>query len=401
MAASIFTTVTARQETAATDASLGNSENVNVVGDQVVQHGNLASRFTGVAVTVRDGSVTNADVYVWPQGLLDVAESPSLEASGGTWVATPPEEGDVTFIPIGATPPTPAPDATPTARHLQTRETADGLVVYGTDFGHDWEIRLDNGVTRFFVDGVEDPGGSFSFAMGASVAVDVDGGTFLIGIYPQSVTAWTVTVDGSEPPRVIAGRSTPAQTNDGQPANLWLLALPGSGTGVSRGQGSLPTFVSWPTPLYPDGLFGAGSDGVVSWGITHHSDQCALVKVMGADPTDSGTSDCLPSWYELDRNGGASPLVGGVYGQQHATVAVVLPGETPMTASARTPRCVTVRVESNFANTEFCVFSLQVGETTTVAFGDNGEALGGPIDITARAGVLNLAQGSASATPSP
>ena len=72
-----------------------------------------------------------------------------------------------------------------------------------------------------------------------------------------------------------------------------------------------------------------------------------------------------------------------------------------MTASARTPRCVTVRVESNFANTEFCVFSLQVGETTTVAFGENGEALGGPIDITARAGVLNLAQGSASATQSP
>ena len=68
--------------------------------------------------------------------------------------------------------------------------------------------------------------------MNTSIAVDVDGGTFLIGIYPLSMTAWTVTVDGSEPPRVIAGRSTPAQANDGHPANLWLVALPGSGTGV-------------------------------------------------------------------------------------------------------------------------------------------------------------------------
>jgi hypothetical protein len=237
--------------------------------------------------------------------------------------------------------------------------------------------------------------------MGASVAVDVEGGTFLIGIYPQSVTAWTVTVDGSEPPRVIAGRSTPAQTNDGQPSNLWLLALPGSGTGVSRGPSSLPTFVSWPTPLYPDGLFGAGSDGVVSWGIAHHTDQCALVKVIGAAPNDSGTSDCLPSWYELDRNGDASPLIGGVYGQQRATVTIVLPGETPMTASGRTPDCFTVRVESNFANTEFCVFSLPVGDTTTVTFGENGEALGGPIDITARPGSLTLLQGSATSAASP
>ena len=176
---------------------------------------------------------------------------------------------------------------------------------------------------------------------------------------------------------------------------------PDSGTGVSRGPSSLPTFVSWPTPLYPDGLFGAGSDGVVSWGIAHHTDQCALVKVIGADPTDSGTSDCLPSWYELDRNGDATPLIGGVYGRQNATVAIVLPGETPMTASRRTPRCVTVRVESNFANTEFCVFSLPVGETTTVAFGDERRRFRWTDRHHGPTRVLNLAQGSASATPSP
>ena len=140
---------------------------------------------------------------------------------------------------------------------------------------------------------------------------------------------------------------------------------------------------------------------MVSWGIAHHTDQCALVKVIGADPSDSGTSVCLPSWYELDRNGG-TPLIGGVYGRQNATVTIVVPAETPVTASGRTPNCIPpVRVDSNFATTEFCVFSLPVGETTTVAFGDSGTAFDGPIDITALPGRLNLAQGSASATPSP
>ena len=398
MPASIFVTTASGAEIAKADATLFNSEDLAIVGGQVVQHGNLAGGFTGVDVAGSDGVVTHADVYAWPQNLLTIADSQAFDNAGGIWLATPPQEGDVTFVQGGAAQPTSPPDARATGQHLQTRETDAGLVVYGHDLGHDWEIHLDNGVTRFFVDGVEDPGGSFSFAPGASIAVDVEGGTFLIGIYPRSVTTWTVTVDGSDPRRLIAGRSTPAQANDGQPANLWLVALPGSGTGLSRGLASLPTFDSWPTPLYPDGLFGAGSDAVVSWGITHHTDQCALVKVIGADPSDSGTSVCLPSWYELDRNGG-TPLIGGVYGRENATVTIVVPGETPVTASGRTPDCFTVRVESNFANTEFCVFSLPVGETTTVAFGDSGTAFDGPIDITALPGRLNL--GSASATPSP
>jgi hypothetical protein len=132
-------------------------------------------------------------------------------------------------------------------------------------------------VVRFFVDGVEQPEGSFAFTTGASIAVDVDGGTFLIGVFDRSVTSWSVEVDAtdSEPAHTIDGGSAAAQDASGNPANVWLVALPDSGTGTASGISSLPTFVSWPTPLYPDGLFGAGSDGVVSWGIAHHTDQCA------------------------------------------------------------------------------------------------------------------------------
>ena len=55
------------------------------------------------------------------------------------------------------------PDTAPTSQHLQTRMDDNGkLVVFGHDLGHDWEIRLNNGVTQFFVDGVENPGGGFS-----------------------------------------------------------------------------------------------------------------------------------------------------------------------------------------------------------------------------------------------
>ena len=106
--------------------------------------------------------------------------------------------------------------------------------------------------------------------------------------------SWTVTVDGTEPPQTIEGRYTPAQANDGSPANFWVMALSGIGTGVFDDSDALPMFISWPTPLYPDGYFAAGSDGVVSWGIAHHTDQCALLKVIGADPSDSGTSDACP-----------------------------------------------------------------------------------------------------------
>ena len=46
--------------------------------------------------------MTHADVYAWPQGLLTIASSQAFDGAGGIWVATPPEEGDVTFIQDGA-----------------------------------------------------------------------------------------------------------------------------------------------------------------------------------------------------------------------------------------------------------------------------------------------------------
>jgi len=369
-------------------------------GGGVVQWGTATSAVEGIDL-VTSSATTAATLIAWPDGVRSFpGASGSLD--GSVWYALASERGNVLPRLIGG--PTAAPTASPTnsSDRLKTRETDNGdLVVYGYDLGHDWQIRHHNGELQFFLDGANTPDENFSFTSGASTAIDVEGGTFLIGVFDPSVTSWAVAVDATDaaPTDTIDGRYAPAQDATGRPANLWLIALPDSGTGTASGASSLPTFVSWPANLYPDGLFGAGSDGVVSWGIAHHSDQCALVKVIGADPSDSGTSDCLPSWYELNRNGDASPLIGGVYGQETATVVVVVFGETPVAASGRTIDCFTVRIESNFANTEFCVFSLPVGESTTVAFGEKGDALGGPIQLSAQPGSLDL--GNTTPTGSP
>ncbi|MEO8477224.1 MAG: hypothetical protein ABI572_09250 [Actinomycetota bacterium] len=68
-------------------------------------------------------------------------------------------------------------------------------------------------------------------------------------------------------------------------------------------------------------------------------------------------------------------------------------------ASHHTPDCFTVLMESNFGNTEFCVFSLVVGDTTQVAFGDRADTLGGPIAIHARLGASDLVDASPTASP--
>ena len=361
------------------------------VGDAVVQFGTASNDVTAINVVAPDGGTTRATMLAWPLelGTLPYPVSPP---AGQLWFAQGSTRGEVRPTFADSAPLTPTPTEPPSADSLRTRTTSDGgLVAYGNDLGHDWEIQHGNGEIQFFVDGLHTPEGSFSFSNGASTGVDIDGGTFMIGVFDPSVTSWSVDVDATDsaPAHTIDGRYTPAQDAAGHPANLWLLALPGSGTGTATGASTLPTFVAWPQLLYPDGLFGAGSDGLVSWGIAHHSDQCALVKVIAADPTDSGTSDCLPSWKELSRNGN-TPLIGGFYGEQTATVVIVLPSETPVTVSGRTPDCFTVNMESNFDNTEFCVFSLGADEGTHVAFGEHWNALGGPIELIQRPGALDL-----------
>ena len=209
MPASIFVTTASGAETAKADATLFNSEDVDVVGDQVVQHGNLAGGFTGVDVTGPDGVVTHADVYAWPQDLLTIADSQAFDNAGGIWLATPPQEGDVTFSratrrnrPVDS-------DATP---HRSDTSRPRGRPIlasscHGHDLGHDWEIHRTHGVTFVSSSTASRTGGSFTFSVGASVAVDVEGGTYLSASSPERCPPGPSRVDGSRNQAgLIAGR---------------------------------------------------------------------------------------------------------------------------------------------------------------------------------------------------
>jgi hypothetical protein len=51
-------------------------------------------------------------------------------------------------------------------------------------------------------------------------------------------------------------------------------------------------------------------------------------------------------------------------------------------------------MESNFAGTQFCVFALTVGSSAALSLDANGDPLGGPLTIVARAGSIELTQGA-------
>jgi hypothetical protein len=63
------------------------------------------------------------------------------------------------------------------------------------------------------------------------------------------------------------------------------------------------------------------------------------------------------------------------------------------------PDCTTIHVESNYARTKFCVFPLAVGSSATITLDADGDPLGSPMTIVARAGSIELSQGGANVEP--
>ena len=207
-----------------------------------------------------------------------------------------------------------------------------------------------------------------AFPLLAGGLAAIGGGTFLLSVQDPTVKHLAVTTDATdtEPSTTIAGRWAAAQDNAGEPARIWLVPLPGSGTGTQQMNNDLPTFVSWPSfPPLRDGLmFSAGSDGVVSWALQYRDDRCMLLRTLGADPGDSGTSGCIEPWWNTD----TEAKVFGVAGSSRATMAVVLTHRPPTTVASSQLnsgdlQCVDIDVESNFAGSTICVFPVEVGQT--------------------------------------
>jgi hypothetical protein len=357
--------------------------------------GTSSPRVSAIASVAPDGNRTPATLLPWPDGmrsLVGIDEAAQLD--GSIWYAIVPTPGRLETNLSGATA---TPNGTPSV--LQTRQTETGdIVTYGSNLGHEWELRHENGQIVLYMDGSSTPSGSVDMLNGRWGVIDVGGGSFVIGSFDHSVERLWVTVQGSD--ASIEGGYADAQDRTGAPSRVWLIALPGSGWGtLENGVATRGWWISWPSVvnLHRGAVLRAGGDGTdVSWSLVYQDDHCVQLQVDTSSI--AGMGDCLLPWFDLQRHGGL-PLVGGVYGQGLAVVAVVLPADATI-GSFRTdgdgpsPDCTTIRMESNFAGTQFCVFALTVGSSAALSLDANGDPLGGPLTIVARAGSIELTQGA-------
>ena len=357
----------------------------------------LVSAITSLAP---DGTRTPATLLPWPDGMRSLVRTDeATQLDGSIWYAIVPTPGRLETNVSGAT-------ATPSGTRsvLQTRQTDTGdTVIYGTNLGLEWELRHESGRIVLYVDGSSTPSGSVDMLNGRWSVIDVGGGSFVIGSFDHSVERLWVTVQGSD--ASIEGGYADAQDRTGAPSRVWLIALPGSGWGtLENGVATRGWWISWPSVvnLHRGAVLRAGGDGTdVSWSLVYQDDHCVRLQVDTSSI--AGMGDCLLPWFDLQRNGGL-PLVGGVYGQGLAVVAVVLPADATIGSfttdgGGPDPDCTTIRVESNFAGTQFCVFPLTVGSSAALSLDANGDPLGSPLTILARAGSIELTQGGAKTDP--
>ena len=373
----------------------------------VIHWGTASPDVAGLGEVAPDGSSVSATMFRWPAGIRTLP-GVSGALDGSIWFAIADQRGELHPQIFSSPQQTAGPSASATTAGsaLDYITLANGTVVAtGNDLGHTWEMRANDGTILLLLDGQLIDRGVTSFVNGSSTQIDVTGGTFWIGMHDPTVTSLSVTIDATEaaPASTVAGRWMPTMDNIGAPGRAWIMALPGSGTGLRSIDEDLPGFVSWPTvPLRPGSIMGGGGDGTVSWGLSWQDHQCVLLRVLGADPVDSGTSECLRSWYDLSGNG-EPPQVAGVYGQQHATIAIVMPSDTTVNnascGEAARIQCDEWRMESSYAGTAFWVTTIPVGQDLTLRLDHNGDDLGGPIRIQVTDGGIQVNGVTATASP--
>jgi hypothetical protein len=389
--------------------SVGTVETLDQVGDQVVQWGTVSGRFSGVEIDGPDGTVTKGDLYTWPQSVVEIADPRAFADPTSIWIATPPQEGVVRWVeaPTPTATPTQAPSSqgTPVGQ-LQTRTDANGIdqVIYGNDLGHDWELRQDAGELALSVDGTSY--GSFPMVNGQWREYDVDGGSYIVGMFDNSVDRLVVARTPIGSTGVIVDGRFAVYDGSGEPGRLWFIPLEGTGSGTLRSMNDatpLGWHITWPstTNLTSGSVLRAGGDGITySWSLQWRDDRCA--QLFWQTPHYTQIAGCLPPWSDLAKQGG-TPLIGGQYASDPSGtsgIVLVLPAETSIASFSSNgdqpdPECITIQAESNFAGTGFCVFPLAVGSSATVTLDNNGDPLGGPFRIAAKPGRIELLQGDA------
>lgn len=387
----------------------------------VVQFGTATADVTGIDVDLSAGGTIPATMFPWPTN-SGIPNFPS--GDGSIWFAPTPQRGPVhATYPSAPTSSATVDELSPTApaEPLQTRTDANGdYQVFGNDFGHDWSFTQErDGSLLFSLDGA-DPTEGYSFATGGGTLIDIDGGTIMLNLEPPSVHTITVTSLGGD--AIAMGRYALPADYAASRANIWVTALPGSGTGTYRLSGeTLPHTFSWPTNEDPGqgDIFAGGSTPAVSWYEWFVQNGCLRLQVdystFSGDTGDSGSTGCPVPWSHAAYPNSVS-YVGGVYGQHHATVLVT--GPSGMLADVQADGDPTaagncggsISTAMPWSNTGQCVFVIPIGQRWTIQpTRMDGTAFGAPITISAKPGALDVSgigtetatASGAAASPSP
>ena len=290
-------------------------------------------------------------------------------------IAAPP-----TQVPVGRA------DSWTTGGQLET--TVEGGATSATfeALGTTWRLRDDmEGATLQQVGGT--PSGTvYSLINGSGTEVDASGGTIFLEQTAPDVDRLFVAIDGGG--RAEGRWMQTFRDNAGRPGRLWVVPVPGGGTGTIHVGNQIPTLSSWPMHRIAQhgDVVTAGSDGVVSWGL-RWDEACPFVDVI-LPPADAGSGDgtCIKGW----RQGLPNIVFAG--GPKHVMVAAT--GPAGMTAALRGPDgslllpCYDPHGSESWSGTSICVVPLTVGSVYTLDLRDaNGRMLGRMLKLTPTPGV--------------
>ena len=257
-------------------------------------------------------------------------------------------------------------------------------------FGTTWQMRDDMAGATLEQTGSNSNGTVYTLLNGSGIQVDEPQGTFFLEQEAPDVDRVFVAVDGYG---TIEGRWMQTfRDNAGRPGRLWVVPVPGSGTGTQHVGNQIPGLVSWPTHRIPQhgDVVMAGSEGVVSWGL-RWDEACPFVDVL-LPPADAGSGDgtCIGAWSQglpsLVFAGGPKRVVVAVTGPAGMTAALSGPD-----GSLTLPCYEPPDGSGSWTGTGICVVPLTVGGVYTLDLRDaNGRMLGRMLRLTPTPGGLTV-----------
>jgi hypothetical protein len=248
-------------------------------------------------------------------------------------------------------------------------------------FDASWTITDDqNGVT------LERTSGAFtSFHQlynGQGTQVDVPGGTFVLEQTDRSVARVSASLDGGG--AVEGAWMQTFRDAGGRPGRIWVVPLPGSGTGTTTVGNSAPLAMSWPAAggvLKPGDVLMAGADDGVSWSLRWSAKECPVISIE--QPKDGGTSGCLRPVRDPSKGISTVEMVANT---DRGAMAFVVPTGLilEVTATSGTPAPTNFDLTNGRWNgTSIWVMPMRLGTTYTARARDaSGQPVGSALTIT-------------------